>query len=170
MIKRPYGPGAKGASAKPGKKSEYGRQLSEKQKAREIYGLKEHQFKNYVSRAERMAGNTAENLAAMLERRLDSVVSRLNLAVSRAQARQMVSHGFIKVNGKKVNIPSYLIASGDLIEPKDKEKYSNYKPNAVPNWLEVDVKKVSAKVKHIPTREEIDTPINENLIIEYYSR
>jgi small subunit ribosomal protein S4 len=102
--------------------------------------------------------------------RLDNVVYRLGLAVSRAQARQIVSHGGILVNGKKVNIPSYQLREGDKVEPKNKDKYAEIKNSGVPSWIEFDAKKVIATIKHLPLREEIDTSINENLIIEFYSR
>lgn len=170
MVKRPYGPGSHGATESRSKKSEYGRQLAEKQRAKEIYGIREAQFRNYITKAEKMTGNTAENLVQLLELRLDNIIYRLGLAVSRAQARQMVSHGLVAVNGKKVNIPSYTTKEKDAILPKYKEKYKEMKIVHFPSWLDFDQKSVQGQVKHIPIREEIDTPINENLIIEFYSR
>lgn len=170
MIKKPFAPGSHGQTDSRSKKSEYGRQLIEKQKAREIYGIRERQFRGYVDRAEKMVGNKAENLMKLLELRLDNVVFRLNFAVSRAQARQMVSHGLIQVNGKKVTIPSKILQENDSILPKYKEKYSEISNTGLASWLDLNAKKVTGTVKHVPTREEIDTPINENLIIEFYSR
>lgn len=170
MIKRPYGPGAAPKTDNRSKKSEYGRQLQEKQKAKAIYGIRERQFRTYVNRAEKIAGNTAENLLRLLELRLDNIVFRLGIAVSRPAARQMVSHGLVRINGQKVNIPSCLVKEGDIIEPKNKSKYKEIKANNVVSWLSLDTKKVSGAVVQIPVREQIDTPINESLIIEFYSR
>lgn len=170
MVKKPYGPGAKGAKEDHRKKSEYGRQLAEKQKVRSIYGMRERQFRGCVVKAEKMAGNTAENLLKLLELRLDNVVYRLKLSQSRMHARQMVSHGLVRVNGKKVNIASYTLSEGDMIEPKTKDKYTELRPEGVPSWLELDGKKVVGTVNHLPIREEIDVPVNENMIIEFYSR
>ncbi len=171
MIKRPYAPGAHGQGTSSKRKtSEYGRQLREKQKARAVYGLRERQFRNYVVKAEKMLGNSADNLMHLLESRLDNVVFRLGFASSRPHARQMVSHGLVRVNGQKIDIPSYLTKEGDLVEPKDKSKYSDFKHEMAPGWLELDNKKIAGRVKNLPAREEIDTPINENQIIEFYSR
>lgn len=169
-IKRPYAPGSHGSTDTRSKKSEYGRQLMEKQKAKAIYGMRERQFANYISKAEKTAGNTADNLMRVLETRLDNIVYRLKLAVSRAQARQMVSHGLILVNGEKVSIPSYLLKEGDVIEPKMKNKYADFKADGIPSWLEMNTKKIQGIVKQLPVRDQIDTPINEKLIIEFYSR
>ncbi len=169
-IKHPYGPGAHGQGETRSKKSEYGRQLEEKQKAKAIYGLRERQFRNYVTKAEKLTGNSALNLARLLELRLDNVAYRLKFAASRAQARQLVSHGLIRVNGSKVSIPSYILRVDDAIEPKLKKDLADLKPDAVPSWLEIDPKKVVGKVKQLPLREQIDSAVNENLIIEYYSR
>jgi len=170
MVKRPYGPGAHPQTDSRHKKSEYGRQLAEKQQTRQVYGIRETQFRGYITRAERILGNTAENLMRLLELRLDNVVFRLGFAVSRAHARQLVSHGLIAVNGRKVTIPSYSVREGDVIEPKYKEKYTELRADGAPAWLEVNAKKAIGTVKHAPIREEIDTPVNENLIIEFYSR
>lgn len=169
MVKRAYAPGQHG-QASFSKLSEYGKQLREKQKARRIYGLGETQFANYADRAGNMEGNTGDNLMKLLETRLDNIVYRLGLAVSRSGARQMVSHGLIRVNGKKVSIPSYHVKAGDLIEPKNKTAYKELSTTGVPSWIEFDVKKTVGEVKHIPSREEIDTTVNESLIIEFYSR
>lgn len=169
MVKRPYAPGQHG-QARFTKQSEYGKQLREKQKARRIYGLGEIQFANLADTAGKIEGNTSDNLMKLLETRLDNVVYRLGLAPSRSQTRQMVSHGLILVNGKKVSVPSYRLKAGDIIEPKDKARYKEFKNSGVPTWIELDVKNVSGKIKHIPSREEIDTTVNESLIIEFYSR
>jgi small subunit ribosomal protein S4 len=170
MVKHAYKPGSHGPVESRSKKSEYGRQLMEKQKARGIYGIRERQFRSYVDKAEKMVGNKAENLMKLLELRLDNIVYRLNFAISRAQARQMVSHGLVSVNGKKVTIPSYLVHDGDTIEPKYKKKYEELSNSGLASWLEMNPKKVTGVVKHQPIRDEIDTPVNENLIIEFYSR
>jgi small subunit ribosomal protein S4 len=149
------------------KLSEYGRQLREKQKARFAYGLREKQFRNYFSRASRGGAATGEALLQMLERRLDNVIYRLSLTQSRAQSRQMVSHGHVLVNGKKVNIPSYLVTEKDAIQlttaaaPREVE---------IPSWLKFDAKTSTGTVDHLPTREEIDLEIDEQLIVEFYSR
>jgi small subunit ribosomal protein S4 len=170
MVKHPFAPGSRGSDSRAPKKSEFGRQLLEKQKTRGIYGIREKQFRSYVTRAEKMVGNTAENILTLLELRLDNVIFRLKLAATRAQARQMVSHGLVRVNGRKVTIPSYSVSVGDSIEPKYKEKYTDIKADGVSSWLDLDAKKVTGQVKNVPVREEIDTPINENLIVEFYSR
>lgn len=170
MVKRAYAPGSHGQTESRVKKSEYGRQLQEKQKARGIYGIRERQFRSYVNKANKMVGNKADNLMQLLELRLDNVVYRLNFAVSRAQARQMVSHGLINVNSKKVTIPSYLVSEGDSIEPKRQDKYTEISNAGLASWLDFNAKKVSGSIKHKPVRDEIDTPVNENLIIEFYSR
>jgi small subunit ribosomal protein S4 len=149
------------------KVSEYGRQLREKQKARFAYGLREKQFRNYFSRASRTGEATGQMLLQMLERRLDNVIYRLDLAQSRAQARQMVSHGHVQVNGQKVNIPSYLVNEKDSIQltvtPQPREV-------EVPGWLKFEKKSNTGTVDHLPTREEIDLEIEEQLIVEFYSR
>jgi len=169
MVKRPYAPGQHG-QARFTKQSEYGKQLREKQKARRIYGMGETQFANYAVEAGKAEGNTADILMKLLETRLDNVVYRLGFAASRSGARQMVSHGLMQVNGKKVSIPSYRLKAGDVIEPKNKAAFADFKNANVPTWIEIDAKKVAGTVKHIPSREEIDTTVNESLIIEFYSR
>ena len=169
MVKRPYAPGEHGQSFRS-KSSEYGKQLREKQKAKRIYGVLETQFSNYVEAAGKLEGNNAENLVKLLETRLDNVVFRSGFACSRSQARQMVSHRRFRVNSKKVNICSILLKVGDVIEPADKADFSEIQSVGVPTWIELDVKKCNATVKHLPVRDEIDTTVNENLIIEYYSR
>ena len=160
------------------KKSEYGQQLQEKQKAKFIYGVLERPFRNYFAKAERMKGQSGENLMIMLESRLDNVVFRLGLARTRKEARQIVGHKHISVNGKTVNIPSYLVKAGDVIEVREKYKSSQrYKDilevtgaRLVPEWLDVNQEALSGTVKELPTREQIDVPVNEMLIVELYSK
>ena len=160
------------------KVSEYGLQLREKQKAKFIYGVLEKPFRNYYKKADRMPGMTGQNLMIMLETRLDNVVFRLGLARTRKEARQIVDHKHVLVNGKCVNIPSYLIKAGDTIEIKEKCKGSQrYKDilevtggRLVPEWLEADHEALKGTVKELPTREAIDVPVNEVLIVELYSK
>ena len=160
------------------KVSEYGLQLREKQKAKFIYGVLEKPFHNYYLKADRMKGMTGENLMIMLERRLDNVVFRLGLARTRKEARQIVGHKHIMVNGKQVKVPSYLIKAGDTIEIKEKCKDSQrYKDilevtgaRLVPEWLEADHENLKGTVKELPNREVIDVPVNEMLIVELYSK
>ena len=160
------------------KMSEYGLQLREKQKAKFIYGVLEKPFRNYFEKAQRMNGMTGDNLMILLESRLDNVVFRMGLARTRREARQIVDHKHVLVNGKCVNIPSYLVKAGDSIEIKEKCKGSErYKGilevtggRLVPNWLEADQENLKGVVKELPTREEIDVPVNEMLIVELYSK
>ena len=160
------------------KVSEYGLQLKEKQKAKFIYGDLEKPFGNYYKKADRMKGQTGENLMIMLESRLDNVLFRMGFARTRKEARQIVDHKHVLVNGKCVNIPSYLVKAGDSIEIKEKCKGSErYKGilevtggRLVPNWLEADQENLKGVVKELPTREEIDVPVNEMLIVELYSK
>ena len=160
------------------KVSEYGLQLKEKQKAKFIYGVLEKPFRNYYKKADRMKGQTGENLMIMLETRLDNVLFRMGFARTRKEARQIVDHKHVLVNGKCVNIPSYLVKAGDSIEIKEKCKGSErYKAilevtggRLVPNWLEADQENLKGVVKELPTREEIDVPVNEMLIVELYSK
>ena len=162
-----------------GKKvSEYGTQLREKQKAKFIYGVLEKPFRNYYEKADRMKGMTGENLMNMLESRLDNVIFRLGLARTRREARQVVGHKHVMVNGKKVNIPSYLVKAGDVIELTDKAKSLNrYKEivevtggRLVPEWLDGNLENFKGTVKNLPTREQIDVPVDEMLIVELYSK
>ncbi len=162
-----------------GKKvSEYGTQLREKQKAKFIYGVLEKPFRNYYEKADRMKGMTGENLMVMLESRLDNVIFRLGLARTRREARQVVGHKHVMVNGKKVNIPSYLVKAGDVIELTEKAKsLTRYKEIAevtggrlVPEWLDGDLENFKGTVKNLPTREMIDVPVDEMLIVELYSK
>ena len=166
-------------SARAGKKiSEYGLQLREKQKAKFIYGVLEKPFRNYYKKAERMKGMTGENLMVMLESRLDSVVFRMGFARTRREARQVVGHKHFLVNGKPVNIPSYLVKAGDVIEVREKSRsLQRYKDileitggRLVPEWLDVDQEAFKGTVKYLPTREMIDVPVNEMLIVELYSK
>lgn len=166
-------------NARVGKKvSEYGLQLREKQKAKFIYGVLEKPFHNYYVKADRMKGMTGENLMVMLESRLDSVVFRMGFARTRREARQVVGHKHFLVNGKPVQIPSYLVKAGDVIEVREKAKsLQRYKDilevtggRLVPEWLEVDQEAMKATVKYLPTREMIDVPVNEMLIVELYSK
>ena len=160
------------------KMSEYGLQLREKQKAKFIYGVLEKPFRNYFKKASHMSGMTGENLMVLLESRLDNVVFRLGLARTRREARQIVDHKHILVNGKQINIPSYLIKAGDVIEIKEKHKGSQrYKDilevtggRLVPEWLDVNAEGLQGTVKELPTREVIDVPVDEMLIVELYSK
>ena len=166
-------------SARAGKKmSEYGVQLREKQKAKFIYGVLEKPFRNYYEKADRMKGMTGENLMVMLESRLDSVIFRMGFARTRREARQVVGHKHVLVNGKCVNIPSYSVKAGDVIEIREKSKeLQRYKDiievtagRLVPEWIDVDKEALKGTIKNLPTREMIDVPVNEVLIVELYSK
>ena len=158
--------------------SEYGMQLREKQKAKFIYGVLEKPFLNYYKKAERQKGMTGENLMIMLELRLDNVLFRLGFARTRKEARQIVDHKHVLVNGKCVNIPSYLVKAGDVIEIKESKKNTQRMKDIVevaggrivPEWLDVDAEKLQGTVKDLPTREQIDVPVDEMLIVELYSK
>ena len=160
------------------KMSEYGLQLREKQKAKFIYGVLEKPFRNYFEKASQMKGMTGANLMVLLESRLDNVIFRLGFARTRKEARQIVDHKHVLVNGKQVNIPSYLIKAGDVIEIKEGKKASvRYKDitevsagRLVPEWLEADAENLKGTVKNLPTREMIDVPVDEMLIVELYSK
>ncbi|MCR4945667.1 MAG: 30S ribosomal protein S4 [Lachnospiraceae bacterium] len=160
------------------KVSEYGLQLREKQKAKFIYGVLEKPFRNYYEKADRMKGMTGSNLMTMLESRLDNVVFRMGFARTRREARQVVGHKFVLVNGKQINIPSYRVKAGDVIEIKeDKKSIQRFKDIAAvtagrltPEWIDVDLEKFSGVVKELPTREQIDVPVDEMLIVELYSK
>ena len=174
-----YDKKSKRQNVRAGKKvSEYGLQLREKQKAKFIYGVLEKPFRNYYEKADRMKGMTGENLMILLERRLDNVVFRMGFARTRREARQVVGHKHILVNGKKVNIPSYLIKAGDVIEITEKAKsMQRYKEivevtggRLVPEWMEVDMENLKGTIKNLPTREMIDAPVDEMLIVELYSK
>ena len=158
--------------------SEYALQLREKQKAKFIYGVLEKPFRNYYKKADRMKGMTGSNLMILLERRLDNVIFRMTFARTRREARQIVDHKQVLVNGKCINIPSYLIKAGDVIEIKEKCKGSQrYKDilevtggRSVPAWMDVDQENLKGEIKALPTREEIDVPVDEMLIVELYSK
>jgi len=172
LLKRGTAPGEHGAR-RP-RLSEYGLRLREKQKCKRIYGVLEAQFKRYFEMAERMPGDTGKNLLQLLERRLDNVIYRCGFAASRAQARQIVNHGHVKVNGRRVDIPSYLVDPGDEIEVEPLEVVRENAERAagrrIPEWLEVDLSSLRAKVLKLPSREMIDTDVDEHLIVEFYSR
>ena len=175
MERRPVNPGAHPNTRK--KPTEYQTQLREKQKVKRAYGpLSEKQFHAYYEEAERMRGKTGENMLSLLERRLDNVVYRLGLAVSRANARQIVSHGHITVNGRRVNIASFSVKVGDVIAVKEnKQKKANFAEVResrviVPKWLEFDAEKLTGKVNALPQRDDIDLNIEEHLIVELYSK
>ena len=160
------------------KMSEYALQLREKQKAKFIYGVLEKPFRNYYAKAKQMEGMTGENLMRLLESRLDNVMFRMGFARTRKEARQIVDHKHVLVNGKQVNIPSYLVKAGDTIEIKENKKGSQrYKEilevtagNMVPEWLDVDSENLKGTVKELPNREAIDVPVDEMLIVELYSK
>lgn len=177
IDRRPYAPGMHG-QARGKKPSEFSIQLREKQKARRIYGVLEKQFRGYFAKAARQQGMAGENLLRLLERRLDNVVYRLGFASSRAEARQFVTHGHITVNGKRVDIASYLVNVGEVISIKEKSRDMNrikemaetLKDRAVPAWMSLDVNSLSGTIIQIPTRDDIQIPIEERLIVEKYSR
>ena len=158
--------------------SEYGQQLREKQKAKFIYGVLEKPFRNYYTKASKMRGMVGENLMILLERRLDNVIFRLGFARTRMEARQIVDHKHVAVNGKVINIPSYLISAGDTIEivekAKDSQRYKSILETTgsrmVPEWLEANQEALSGVVKSLPSREMIDVPVDEMLIVELYSK
>ena len=160
------------------KMSEYGLQLREKQKAKFIYGVLEKPFRNYYAKAERMKGQTGTNLMTLLELRLDNVLFRLGYGRTRKECRQIVDHKHVLVNGKQVNIPSYLVKAGDVIEIKEKNKGLQRMKDIVevtggrlvPEWLDVDAEKLQGTVKELPSREQIDVPVDEMLIVELYSK
>ena len=158
------------------KRSGYGVQLREKQKAKRIYGVLESQFRSYYEKAENMKGITGENLLKLLEMRLDNVVFKLGYGASRNEARQLVTHGHFLVNGKKVDIASYKVSVNDVISVSEKsrgsEKFKTFaeNPKALPKWLEANVENYEGKVVAEPTREDIDVPVNETLIVELYSK
>jgi len=179
LERRAYAPGMHGRQAQfRRKKSDYGLQLREKQKARRIYGVLERQFRRYFQEAERRKGLTGVNLLIILESRLDSVVYRLGFADSRAQARQLVRHGHFDVNRRKTNVPSFLVRVGDVIAVRERSKKLAYfrdlgtvmEHKVVPEWLSLDIPKMEGRVLTLPTREDIDASLNEQLIVEYYSR
>ena len=171
-------PGQRSVSKRRSKMSDRGLQLREKQKARYIYGTMERQFRKIFSEAERMAGVTGDNLVTLLERRLDNIVYRLGFADSRAQSRQIVRHGHILVNGRKTNIPSYIVKSGDVISWREGSTKGEYykviaegiEDKLVPQWLEIDTEKMVGKVLALPKREDVEVKFSGKDIVEYYSR
>ena len=175
IDRRSTAPGQHGAANK--KMREYGLQMREKQKTRRYYGVLEKQFVNYYEEAARKEGMTGENLICLLERRLDNVVYRVGFGASRPMARQLVLHGHILVNGKKVNVPSFLVKAGDVITIREKSAESDYfkalregTGKVMPAWLTIDAQNLKATVDAMPKREDIDLTIQENLIVELYSR
>lgn len=176
VERRSYAPGQHGQNRV--KVSDYGLQLREKQKLRKMYGMAERQFKRYFEMAERQKGVRGENLLELLERRLDSVVYRMGFASSKSQARQMVAHGYFTVNGRKINIPSYLLKVGDAVELKEKarnlpqvlESLSRMEGRGLPPWLELERERFLGRLAHLPTKEEMAIPIQEQLVVELYSK
>jgi len=180
IERRAYPPGQHGRDSqyRRGRASDYLLQLREKQKMRRIYGVFERQFSNYFRRAEQRAGLTGTNLLKLLESRLDNVVYRLGFAESRAQARQLVSHGHIMLNGRKTNVSSALVSEGDSVTVRPESTRRTYfkslrkdiDSRRVPRWLQLDINQLSGVVAQLPTREDIDVSLNEQLVVEYYSR
>lgn len=178
LVRRGKAPGQHGANAARKRVKEYGLQLREKQKAKRYYGILEKQFENYFEKADKKPGQTGENLLTMIERRLDNVVYRMGMADSRRQARQLVRHGHITVNGKKADIPSIILKKGDVVSIKEKSRKSelikmlieNITARTVPAWLDVDKENIVATVAALPAREDIDFPFEEHLIVELYSK
>ncbi len=176
IKRRGYPPGQHG-QRRP-KHSDYGVQMREKQKAKRIYGLLERQFRNYFEKADRMKGKTGENLLVLLERRLDNVVYKLGFTATRRESRQMVRHGHFLVGGRKVNIPSFLVRSGDVVMLREKsrtiptlnESLDAVVRKGIPSWLELDRENYRGTVKALPSRAEIKEPIQEQLIVELYSK
>lgn len=176
VEKRKYAPGQHGQNK--GKLSDYGLQLREKQKVKRIYGVLERQFRGYFKRAAQMKGVTGELLLQILERRLDNVVYRMGFAVNRREARELVRHGHFMVNGRPVDIPSYLLKPGDIVEVAEKSKglqviaesLSMAEHRGFPEWIEMDIQALKGKFVRIPTREEIQLPVQEQLIVEFYSK
>ena len=177
IERRGYAPGEHGKNRRV-KETNYGQQLREKQRARRIYGILERQFRHYFTKASDAKGVTGEVLLQMLERRLDNVVFRLGFASSRSQARQLVRHGHVAVNGRKVDIPSQLVRAGDEVAVREKSRQLGViasslearRGQGVPEWLDLNTEKLSGRVLNIPTRQSIPVPINEQLIVELYSK
>ncbi len=176
MERRPVIPGQHGNSKRRVAFSEYGTQLREKQKVKRMYGILEKQFREYYEKAVKMQGATGEVMMTLIERRLDNVVYRMGIGASRKQSRQIVNHGLITVNGKRVNIPSYQVKAGDVIAVKEnKQDNVNFKELrgakiVMPKWLEFDTVALTGKILSLPSREDIDSDIKEQLIVEFYSR
>ena len=176
MERRPVIPGQHGNSKRRVAFSEYGTQLREKQKVKRMYGILEKQFRAYYEKARKMEGATGSVMLTLIERRLDNVVYRMGIGLSRKQARQIVNHGLITVNGKRVNIPSYIVKAGDIIAIKENkqnnEQFKDLKGSKIvmPKWVEFDTNTLSGKILALPSREDIDADIKEQLIVELYSR
>lgn len=176
LERRKYPPGEHGQGYK--KLSDYGLQLREKQKVRRMYGILERQFRRYFAEAARKKGITGETLLQIVERRLDNVVYRMGFAPNRRKARQLVGHGHILVNGRKVNIPSFLVKAGDVVEVKESSKgmsdildsITKSEHRGLPSWVEVDSTNLKGKILHIPSRDEMQLPVQEQLIVELYSK
>ena len=178
VSRRAQAPGQHGVGTGRKRVKEYGLQLREKQKAKRYYGILEKQFKNYFVKADKKEGQTGENLLMMIERRLDNVVYRMGMADSRREARQLVRHGHFRVNGRKVDIPSYITKKGDVItlreqsrkSPKIKMLVENISARSVPAWISMDKENIQATITALPVRTDIDFPIEEHLIVELYSK
>ena len=178
VSRRAQAPGQHGVGTGRKRVKEYGLQLREKQKAKRYYGILEKQFKNYFVKADKKEGQTCENLLTMIERRLDNVVYRMGMADSRREARQLVRHGHFRVNGRKVDIPSYITKKGDVItlreqsrkSPKIKMLVENISARSVPAWISMDKENIQATITALPVRTDIDFPIEEHLIVELYSK
>ena len=178
VSRRAQAPGQHGVGTGRKRVKEYGLQLREKQKAKRYYGILEKQFKNYFVKADKKEGQTGENLLTMIERRLDNVVYRMGMADSRREARQLVRHGHFRVNGRKVDIPSYITKKGDVItlreqsrkSPKIKMLVENISARSVPAWISMDKENIQATITALPVRTDLDFPIEEHLIVELYSK
>lgn len=178
IERRNYSPGQHGQQRQRTRATEYSTQLREKQKVKRIYGILERQFRGCFHKAERQKGVTGENLLQILERRLDNVVYKLGFSSSRKEARQLVSHGHFLVNGKMTDIPSFLLKEGDIVAVKQKSgemtaihnALSSIEARGLPSWLELDKGNLQGKVKSVPTKEDISLPVNEQLVVEFYSR
>ena len=179
IEKRNFAPGQHGKTKRPKKLIGYGLQLREKQKVRRIYGVLERQFRNAFEKAAQLKGITGDNLMSMLERRLDNVIYRMGLGTSRTQARQIVRHGHVQVNGRKVNIPSYVVKPGDVVEVRESSRQNGAvlaareaaRHTLKPSWIDVDLESLKGSVTSMPKREELtQIPINEQLIVELYSK
>ncbi len=178
IVRRDKAPGQHGANSGRKRVKEYGLQLREKQKAKRYYGILEKQFKNYFVKAEKKSGQTGDYLLTLIERRLDNVVFRMGMADSRREARQLVCHGHFTVNGKKLDIPSYIVNVNDVITVKDSSRKSprikmlveNINGRTIPAWLSVDKDNIVATVAALPKREDVDFPFEEHLIVELYSK
>ena len=178
LEKRNYPPGEHGQRRSRSKASDYGRQLREKQKMKRIYGILERQFRTYFQMAERQKGVTGENLVRLLEQRLDNVAHRLGFGASRAQARMLIGHGHIRVNGRRVTIPSYLLRAGDVVEvaPRSRDREAiqaaleGAKKRRVPSWLELDAANFTGTVRSLPSKDEMAIPVQEQMVVALYSK